>query len=86
MQVVETKLQKLKGLWAAGEYRKALKLAASWPRLGEHKDAIQGGWSAWSTPNIYREMGFEPEAMYMAGLAAVAERYGLEPARGNLYA
>ena len=74
------KLQELKDLWAAGEYQKALKLTASWSRLGEHKDAIRGGWDATVNSRIYREMDKDPDAMYAAGLAAVASRYGLPPA------
>jgi hypothetical protein len=75
-----TALQELEDLWAAGEYRKALKLAASWPRLGEHKDAIRGGWDATVNGRVHREMGKDPDTMYAAGLAAVAARYGLPPA------
>ena len=72
-----TALQTLKDLWGAGEHRKALKLAASWPRLGEHKRAITQGWAATSNPAFYREIGREPAELYRNGLAAVATRYGL---------
>jgi len=75
-----TALQELKDLWATGEYRKALKLAASWSRLGEHKDAIREGWDATINGRVHREMGKAPDAMYAAGLAAVSARYGLPPA------
>ena len=72
-----TALQRLTVLWAAGEYRKALKLAASWPRLGKHKVAIQRGWLAASHPGFCRQMDRDPKALYTEGLNAVAERYGL---------
>lgn len=71
----------LQQLWAAGEYRKALKLAAGWPRLGDHKVAIERGWCAAASTAFYRQMGKDPDALYAAGLAAVAERYGLPPAK-----
>lgn len=71
--------EELRTLWAAGEYRRALKLAAGWPRLGEHKDAIQAGWAAASNRDFYRQLGKDPDAMVAAGLAAVAARYNLEP-------
>lgn len=74
---MDTKLEKLKIMWAAGEYRAALKLAASWPRLGEHKDPIQQGWAAASNPAFYWQIGKEPAALYRTGLVAVAHRYGL---------
>lgn len=75
----ETALARLHALWAAGNYRQALHLAAGWPRLGTHKDAIQRGWAAAYAPAFYRELGHDPEALYMAGLRAVAERYRLNP-------
>lgn len=78
MTEFKTARQKLTDLWVAGEYRAALKLAATWPNLGGHKDRIRQGWAATSNPAIYREMGRDPEKLYRDGLAAVAERYGLE--------
>jgi hypothetical protein len=78
---MQTAIQSMRTLWAAGEYRRALKLAATWPRLGTHKDAIQRGWAAASNADMYRQMGKDPAALYEAGLAAVAARYGLEPAK-----
>jgi len=75
---MKTALQKLKDLWATGDYRAALKLAAGWPRLGRHKDAIQSGWLAASNPDFYRQLKKDPEATYAAGVVAIAERYKLQ--------
>jgi len=72
-----TKLEQLKKLWDAGDYRNALKLAATWPRLGEHKKAIQQGWAAAWNPGFYHQMGKDPAALYRDGLGALAERYDL---------
>lgn len=77
-----TAINKLREHWAADNYMKALRLAASWPRLGDHKDAIQKGWAAASNPNFYMELGYDPGQLYAAGLRAVAERYDLPPAEG----
>ena len=74
---VTTALQKLKDLWVAGEFRRALKLAASWPRLGNHKTPIERGWAAISNPSFYRQLGKNPYALYHTGLRAVADRYNL---------
>jgi len=74
---LESARQELGRLWDAGDYRAALKLAASWPRLAHHKDRIQRGWSAATNPEFYREIEQDPDRLYRAGLAAVAERYGL---------
>ena len=78
---METALDELRKLWAAGEYRKALKLAASWPRLGKYKYPITRGWEATSNPRFYRQMKKDPDRMYREGLDAVAERYELPPAK-----
>jgi len=78
---METALDRLKALWAAGEYRKALKMAASWPRLGAHDKAIRDGWSAATNPDFYRQIKRDPAALVAAGLAAIAERYDLAEAK-----
>lgn len=75
---MKTKLDKLKELWASGQYRAALKLAASWPRLGTHKEAITRGWAAATNPGLYRGMGKDPGKLYADGLHAVAARYELK--------
>jgi hypothetical protein len=72
-----TALDRLKNLWRGGEHRKALKLAASWPKLGDHKAAIQQGWAAAANPDLYRQMEKDPDALYAAGLVALMSRYKL---------
>jgi hypothetical protein len=62
----------------AGEWHEALRLAASWPRLGEHKRRIEQGWAAMSRPDFYRELGHDPDALVADGVAALRERYGTE--------
>lgn len=76
-----TKLDAMKKLWNAGDHRGALKLAASWHRLGEHRNAIKGGWAAKWNPGFYRQLGKDPVVMYEAGLAALVERYELKPTK-----
>lgn len=75
-----TALQRLKNLWAAGDYRAALKLAASWGQLGAHKGRITTGWAAVNNADFYRAIGRDPDALVADGLAAVAERYNLPQA------
>jgi hypothetical protein len=74
---METKLSRLKRLMSCGDYRSALRLAAGWPRLGEHKEAIQRGWAALSNPDFYRQIGQDPDRLVEVGLAAIRTRYGL---------
>ena len=75
----QTGLEKLRQLWAAGDYHKALALAASWPRLGTYKVAIQRGHAAASplTARAYAEMGYDCGQLVADGLAALAARYNL---------
>ena len=58
-----------------GEWDKALALAARFPRLGEHRDAIIGGHNARLYPRFYREIGKDPDAVYQAGIDALKARY-----------
>ena len=75
-----SKLAALRAAWAAGDHRTALKLAAAFPRLGKQKDVITAAHAAAANPRTYREMNKDPDALYAAGLAAVADKYGLPPA------
>lgn len=81
---MEKAIDKLRALWEAGEYRAALKLAASWPRLGEHGNAITLGWAAISNESFYRQLGKDVDYLYKQGLDAVAKRYGFTPAKDSM--
>ena len=74
---MQTKLSKLKAMMAAGDYHRALRLAAGWPRLGHHKEAIQQGWAAMSNPGFYRQIGKDPDELSKVGLVAIRERYNI---------
>lgn len=74
---MQTQLEKLKQLMAASEHRAALKLAAGWAQLGEHKEAIERGWAAATNPNFYREIGKDPVILQLQGITAIRERYGI---------
>jgi hypothetical protein len=75
---VQTKLSKLKQYMAAGDYRAALRLAASWGELGDHKETIQKGRAADVHPEFYLAIGENPVELVAAGIAAIRERYHLE--------
>lgn len=70
------KVDKLRALMAAGKWRQALSLAASWPELGEHRDLIKQAASAALSPRFYSSMGKDPDALIAAGVEALKERYG----------
>lgn len=74
---METKISKLRALMATGDYRAALRLAASFGRLGEHKEQITRGWAAMTRASFYRQIGKDPEVLVEAGIKAIEERYGI---------
>jgi len=70
-----TKLSKVIEAWRAGNKAEALRLAAKFPQLGEHKERITRGHQARLRPDFYRELGQDPDALFADGLAAMLERY-----------
>ncbi len=79
MAEIVTALQRLRDLWARGQYLKALALAAKWHDLGaaEVRNAIRTGHAAAQNPQLYREMKKDPAELVLDGLAALAKRYNL---------
>lgn len=75
---LETQLSKLKKFMADGDFRSALKLAAGWARLGEHRDAIQRGGEAAARPEFYRQIGKNPDELVQLGIQAIRDRYNLK--------
>lgn len=73
---METKLSKLLAYMEAEDWRAALKLAASFGRLGEHEVRIRKGWEACARPDFQRQIGRDPEAIVADGIEALKERYG----------
>ena len=72
------KVEQLRAMMEAGDWRGALHMAAKFPRLGAHRDAIQRGWEALARPAFYRELGKDPDALVLAGIDALRERYGTQ--------
>jgi hypothetical protein len=75
---METKLKQLKDRLAAGDAAGALRIAAGFGRLGEHRERITRAWVALTNPRFYRdELGMDPAALVADGVAALRERYGV---------
>lgn len=70
-----SKPQQILDALAADDKHTALRVAASFQHLGEHKAAITRGWAALQRPEFYREIGQDPDALVVAGMAAVRARY-----------
>lgn len=71
-----TKLSRLKDAMRAEDWRTALRIAAYFPDLGEHKEAITRAWNALNRPSFYRQLGRDPEALVEDGKRALVARYG----------
>ena len=72
-----TKLALLKEAAAAGDWGKALSIAAKFPQLGEHKRAIVTAHECNIHPGFYRQLGKDTDALVQAGIAALRERYSI---------
>lgn len=53
----------------------ALRIASRFVNLGEHADAIRKAWQAHKSPEFYRAIGQDPDALIAAGVAALRVRY-----------
>lgn len=73
-----TKLAALVAAWDAGDRARALAIAADFPQLGEWGAVIRRGASARLSPDFYRELGQDPDALVAAAYDAVRCRYGLD--------
>ncbi len=74
---MQTKLAKLTAALAAGDQVSALRIAAKFPQLGEHKEPITRAWAAYQSPQFYRELGHDPDDLFQTGIAAIRARYGI---------
>jgi hypothetical protein len=75
---MDTKLSRVKALMAAGDTVAALRIVASFARLGEHRERIQRGWMAHTRPDFVREIGLgDPSVLVADAVASIRERYRL---------
>jgi hypothetical protein len=74
---MQTKLQTLKDAAAAQNWQGALRIAAKFADLGEHKAAIVRGHEAHSNARFAVQLGRDPAADIEAGIQALCARYSL---------
>jgi len=72
----EPKVERLKRFIAAEDWRAAFKLAASLPRLGDDRVAIQRAQEAITRPDFVRELGRDPDALIKTGKDVLRRRWG----------
>ena len=72
---METKLQTLKNAAACGDWQKAFSIAARFPRLGAHRDAILDAHMAFTNPRFLAQVRRDPAACIEAGKEALRTAY-----------
>ena len=75
---METKLQTLKNAAAAGDWKTAFSIAARFPRLGAHRNAILDAHTAYTNPRFLAQIGRDVNACIDAGKSALVAAYGLD--------
>lgn len=80
---METKLSKLEKAAAAGKWRDALRIAARFSELGDHGAAIKRGHEAYENGRFYQQIGQDPERLKSEAIAALCDRYKLDPKTGE---
>lgn len=73
-----TKLDTLKTAAAAGDWQTAFSIAARFPRLGAHRNAILDAHSAYTNPRFLAQIGRDVNACIEAGKLALIAAYGLD--------
>lgn len=74
----ETKLSQLRAHMEAGEWEKAIAIAARFPRLGAHRNAILDAHSAYTNPRFLVQIGRDVDACIEGGKLAIIAAYGLD--------
>lgn len=60
----------------AGAWQEAIRLAARFPRLDVHRNAILDAHTAYTNPRFIAQIGKDIEAMKEQGKAALLARFG----------
>ncbi len=78
-----TKLEQLKHQMNKGNWRKALSIAAKFPRLGDDKDTIALAHEAYEHPQFYKQLGHDIDALISNGIDALIKRYSTKSSSPN---
>ncbi|WP_374349186.1 hypothetical protein [Chitinimonas sp.] len=73
---METKLSVVKQHMQAGNWQKAISLAARFPRLDRHRDAILNAHTAYIHPHFLSQLGKDVAAAKEEGRLALIDRFG----------
>ena len=75
---MDTKLSLLKQAAARDDWRKAIAIAARFPRLGEIRSAVLDAHTAYTNPRFMSQIGRCPETAIAAGRLALISAYRIE--------
>ena len=78
---METKLQTLKNAASDGDWKKAISIAAKFPRLGAHRGAVLDARMAYTNPRFLAQIGRDANTCIAAGISALIAAYGLDPVK-----
>ena len=67
--------QEVRNLIDQGKFREAIRRAAKFQDLGEHRDRILSAREAYERPEFQRQIGKDPDALILDGIEALRERY-----------
>lgn len=75
---MDTKLSAVTTAMEANDWRRAIALAAKFPRLGAERNAILDAHLAYTNPRFAAQLGKDLDALKLAGIAALRARYARE--------
>ena len=75
---MDTKLSAVQAAMQAENWRLAIRLAARFPRLGDHRNAILDAHGAYTNPRFAAQLGRDVEALKTLGRNALVARYARE--------
>ena len=74
----DTKLSAVTAAMEAGDWQRAVSLAAKFPRLGAARNAILDAHGAYTNPRFAAQLGKDVEELKRIGIAALRARYARE--------
>lgn len=70
-----TKISTLRAAASAGDWNKAIAIAAKFPRLGDIRGAVLDARMAITNPRFAKQLGKDPEVLIERGIEAIRVAY-----------
>ena len=75
---MDTKLSAVTAAMNAGDWQRAIALAARFTRLGAQRDAILDAHGAYTNPRFAVQLGKDVEGLKLLGIVALRARYAVK--------